>query len=85
MEVSQHRFKDLHLALGSVASKPIRAKSVEASLINAKISDKHIRESSKQVVNDINPITDVRASAEYRKEMSITLTEKTIKSAIAGV
>jgi carbon-monoxide dehydrogenase medium subunit len=83
MEVSQDRCKDLHLALSSVAPKPIRAKSVEASLINAKISDKHIRESSKQVVNDINPITDLRASAEYRKEMSITLTEKTIKDALA--
>jgi len=82
MEISQDRCEDLHLALGSVAPKPVRAKGVENYLKNAALSDKQIWEASKKVVNDIDPISDLRASAEYRKEMSVKLTEKSIKDAM---
>ncbi len=60
----------IRVALGSVAPTPVRAKSVEEALIDKKFSEELIRKASKLVVNDISPITDIRSTAEYRREVS---------------
>ena len=71
-------FSDARIALNSVAPKPVRAKSVEEFLIGREASHDTVTEASKLVVNDISPITDVRASAEYRRRMSIVLVHDTL-------
>ncbi len=64
---------DIAVALGSVAPTPVRAYSVEKALLNKKFSEETIYEASRLVVNDISPITDIRSTAEYRREVSKTL------------
>ncbi len=65
--------RDVRLALGSVAPVPVRARSVEEYLRGRRAEARVVEEASRLVVNDISPISDVRASAEYRKEMSFRL------------
>ncbi len=71
--------KDVRVALGSVAPKPVRAKSVEEALRGKAVTSGLAKEASSKVVNDISPITDVRATKEYRLEMSKVLTFRAIK------
>ncbi len=73
--------EDIGIALGSVAPTPVRAKSVEKYLLNKKFDQELIREASRLVLQDINPITDVRSTAEYRRWISqIIVYDALIKS-----
>ena len=80
-------FDDVRVALNSVAPKPVRAVSVEKFLKSREISMNAIEEGAKRVLQDISPISDVRASADYRKEMSVVLTKESLLRSLerAGV
>ena len=80
-------FDDVRVALNSVAPKPVRAVSVERFLKSREISMSAIEEGAKRVLQDISPISDVRASADYRKEMSVVLTKESLLRSLerAGV
>ncbi len=80
-------FDDVRVALNSVAPKPVRAVSVEKFLKSREISMSAIEEGAKRVLQDISPISDVRASADYRKEMSVVLTKESLLRSLerAGV
>ncbi len=78
VKVSDNKFADVRVALNSVAPTPVRAPSVEKALIGKEVSLEAVEEASKLVVNDIKPISDVRASADYRREMSIVLTRDSL-------
>ncbi len=73
---------DIIIALGSVAPRPVRARTAENLLRGKEASVEVVREASEEVVKDISPITDVRASKEYRVEMSKVLTFKALKEVI---
>ena len=85
VKVENGKFKDVRVALNSVAPKPVRARSVEEALKDKKVSLEAIEEASKLVVNDISPISDVRASAEYRREMSIILTRDSLLKSLERI
>lgn len=73
--------RDIHIALGSVAPTPIRATRAEA-LLRGKSRDKQIlSEVGKQAAAECQPITDLRASAEYRREMAEVLVQRAIDRA----
>ncbi len=80
-------FDDVRVALNSVAPKPVRAVSVEKFLKSREVSMSAIEEGAKRVLQDISPISDVRASADYRKEMSVVLTKESLLRSLerAGV
>jgi len=69
------------VALGSVAPTPLRLPEVEAFLKGKSLSDEVIWEAAEMVSNGIKPITDVRASAEYRKEAAKGMAMEAIKLA----
>ncbi len=61
---------DCRIALGGVAAKPVRAKSVE-KLLNAKpFDDKTVRAAAIAAAKDIAPFTDAYASAWYRARVT---------------
>ncbi len=72
----------VRIALGSVASTPVRARKAEALLEGQDITDRAIREASEQVIEEIDPISDLRASAEYRREISKVLVKRTLSKAV---
>jgi carbon-monoxide dehydrogenase medium subunit len=78
-------FKDVRIALGSVAPTPIRARKTENKFRGLLATKDVIEKNCNCVVEDISPIGDVRASAEYRKEMSIVLTKRALIEALSKV
>lgn len=64
---------DARIALNSVAPTPLRARGVEDRLKGARPSAEVFEEASKLVVNDISPISDIRAPADYRAHLSVVL------------
>ncbi len=58
------------IAFGSVAPTPIRIKTVEAFLKGKKVNEALIRSAGEMASEEIKPITDIRSTAEYRKDIS---------------
>ena len=73
--------KDIKIALGAVAPTPIRAKAAEDILRGKKLEDKVIEEAAKAAMGEARPISDIRASAEYRRKMVGVLTQRAVKQA----
>ena len=57
------------IAVGSVAPVPLRLKKVEAIIEEAILSSKLISQAQKLAQESVAPITDIRASEEYRREI----------------
>ncbi|RLG82607.1 MAG: xanthine dehydrogenase family protein subunit M [Thermoprotei archaeon] len=74
VKIEDNVFSDVRIALNSIAPTPIRAFSVEKYLVGRKVTIDNVKAASKLVVKDISPITDIRATAEYRRDMAIILT-----------
>ncbi len=73
--------KSCRIALGAVAPTPIRMKRAEETLNGKKFDEKLVSQAAQIVSDDIKPITDVRSTVEYRKEVSKWLTENVLKTA----
>jgi len=70
LEVKKDKVADVRIAMGSIAPIPLRLIKVEEFLKNKKIDDELIEEAVKKVREEVKPIGDVRASAEYRRYVS---------------
>jgi len=70
------------VALGAVSPTPLRARETERFLEGRKLEEKVIREAGKIAQGECRPISDIRASAEYRKEMVKVLVERAIKKSL---
>lgn len=69
------------IALGAVAPKVIRAVKAEAYLEGRKITPEAMAEAGQIASGDARPISDFRASAEYRKDLVAILTRRTLEGA----
>lgn len=63
------RLTQVRLAFGAVAPRPIRAPATEAALEGKTLDDETIAAAVAVADREIHPITDVRASDWYRREM----------------
>ena len=77
--------EDVRIALGSVSPTPVRALSAESFLKGKYAVQENIEEGAKRVLSDISPITDFRASKEYRERMSYVLVKRALNRALGGV
>ena len=67
------------IALGAVAPTPMRARKTEEMLLGQAVDAGLLDRVSEAVVSEVHPITDVRASAEYRREMSRVLVQRALR------
>jgi carbon-monoxide dehydrogenase medium subunit len=75
---------EARIALGAVAPIPMRARQAEAVLLNRILDDKIAEQAGEIASNECRPISDVRASAAYRKEMVRVNTGRAILNAAFG-
>ena len=75
---------DARIALGAVATTPILAPDAGAYLIGKKLTDEVLENCGVIAMNSCRPISDVRASAEYRRDMVRVFTKRAIRKAIEG-
>jgi len=66
VKISNGIFEEIRIALGAVAPTPIRARSAERFLIKQPVDGESIRKAAEEAVNESNPISDLRASRQYR-------------------
>ena len=69
------------IALGSVAPTPIRAYAAEKLLEGRALRPEDIQAAAALARQSVQPITDVRASAEYRSRMVEVLTRRALTAA----
>jgi carbon-monoxide dehydrogenase medium subunit len=69
MEPENKVCKDIRIALGAVATTPVRAYGAEDIIRGKWIDDDLINKCAKAASDGINPRLGVRASTEYKKEM----------------
>ena len=73
------RITSARVAFGGMAATPKRALAVERQLIGADVDDSAVwRSAAEQVSNDFTPLTDTRASAEYRLDVAGNLVIKAL-------
>jgi CO/xanthine dehydrogenase FAD-binding subunit len=74
--------EDARIVLGSISSTPVRLKEIE-NLIEGKVLEESlIIKAALASSEGVNPIQDVRASSEYRKEMIKVFVERGIRKAL---
>ena len=73
--------KEIRIALGAVAPTPMRASKAESILIEKEINEKSAAEAAEVASQEALPITDVRATKEYRTEMIKVLTKRVVEKA----
>lgn len=74
--------KAARIALGAVAPTPMRAKKAEASLIGKEYTDDLLEQAGAAAAAECSPITDIRGSEEYRRDMVRVYTKRSLKAAI---
>ena len=79
----KHVFVAPRIALGAVAPKVIRAPQAEAYLEGRMITPEAMAEAGRMAVGDAKPISDFRASAEYRRDLVAVLTKRALEGAYA--
>jgi CO/xanthine dehydrogenase FAD-binding subunit len=75
------RFAEARLAAGSVAPTPIRLRAVEERLRGASLTDGAIAEAKRLAIEAVSPISDVRATAEYRSRVVGDLVARALRAA----
>ena len=71
------------ISFGSVAPRPIAAERIEALLEGQALSDDLIQQAVRLVPEEIAPITDIRATKEYRLHMVGVMLERGLRAAVA--
>lgn len=84
LSMEGQRCLEARLAMGCVAPTPIRLEQSEALLKNRDIGEGIYEALLESVRSEINPIDDVRSSADYRREVAGVLLKRTIQTACGG-
>lgn len=73
--------RSIRLVLGAVGPTPFRALAAEEVLAGQKLDDSLIAQASRTAAEEARPITDKRASAEYRTTLVEVLTRRALLAA----
>ena len=76
LEIKDKKIKNIKIAYGGMAPIPKRATNCEKILINKNISKENIEKAKKILEKDFKPISDMRASKNYRMEIAKNLLMK---------
>lgn len=73
---------DARIVMGAVAPIPMRARKAEDLLRGQPITDLLLEQAAASAAAECTPITDIRGSAEYRRELVGVLTRRALRKAI---
>ncbi len=73
---------DIRIALGAVGATVLRAPQAEAMLRGTSLDAGTVLRAANKAMEECTPISNVRASADYRRDMVGVLTDRAIKQAL---
>lgn len=79
LEVKKNKITQVRIAMGSVAPIPIRLSATEEFLKDKEINNGLVEEAINKVREEVIPISDIRASEEYRRYVSGILFKRAFK------
>ena len=83
VSLSNGTVADTKIGLAAVAPKPIRATDAEAIISGNSVSDEILRQAAGAAAAQSSPISDLRCTAEHRREIVAALTKQTATTAVA--
>lgn len=83
LDPKKNVFVEPCIALGAVAPTVIRAPRAEAQLVGKKVTTEAMEEAGRIAAEEAKPISDFRASADYRRHLIAVLTKRSLESALA--
>ncbi len=81
LERDGEKIRDVRIALGAVAPRPMRATRAEEILRGQIFSETNLKESARIASTECSPISDLRASADYRRRMIAVYVRRMIEQA----
>ena len=75
---------DARIVLGAVAPVPMRAREAEDILTGRMASEELLEEAGKRASRECRPISDIRGSEEYRRDMVKVFTKRALRKALYG-
>jgi carbon-monoxide dehydrogenase medium subunit len=76
---------DVRIALGSVGVTPIRATAAEALLRGQPVKTEAFAEAGEKAKEAVDPVSDFRGSAAYKKEMAGVFVRRALEKAWANI
>jgi carbon-monoxide dehydrogenase medium subunit len=70
------------ICVGAAAPVPLRLKRVEAALEGEKLTSAALDDAAKMTAKEIQPITDVRSTQEYRRVVGGVIVKRALKQAL---
>ena len=83
LELTGDRACAARLALASVAPVPLRARAAEAVLLSAPLTDALLDAAAAAAAAESMPITDLRATADYRRRMVHVIARRALRRLLA--
>jgi aerobic carbon-monoxide dehydrogenase medium subunit len=74
--------REARIGIGAVAPTVIRANKAEALLSGRKVVPELIDQAARTAAGETSPITDLRSTAEYRREMARVLVRRVLEKAL---
>jgi carbon-monoxide dehydrogenase medium subunit len=78
------RIVDLRVAVGAVAGRPLRLPDVEATALGKEPSEELFRSLGEQYAAAVEPVSDPRGSADYRRRMVAVFVRRALVEAHTG-
>lgn len=82
IEMEKGFCKKARIAYGAIAPTPIRVYQIEKMLENNEVTGKLLETCCKAISKEVHPISDIRASKEYRIEMASVLLKRGLRELI---
>jgi len=83
VEMDEAVCKKVRIGLGAVAPTPLRAFNTERLLIGKEMNSELIEACGSEIKKEVRPISDIRASAEYRREMASVLLRRLLRQMVS--
>jgi carbon-monoxide dehydrogenase medium subunit len=74
--------REARLAIGAAAPTVLRAQNAEALLMGQRMTPQVINKAAEIAAGETRPITDLRSTAEYRREMAKVLVRRVLNKAV---
>ena len=81
LEAGGELVREGRIALGSVAPTPLRARAAEALLPGGQLDEQLLRAVGEAAKGEVNPLTDHRGSAAYKREMTAVIVGRALTQA----